>query len=413
MTEGQTIDREQFLKDNKLGDVIDIFTKRDITIEELLEFDKDDLKQFAKEIGLDALSQNRLVKSILKLKPSQSSSSIPIGGGTGSYKPLSTQQQKKRGSGQQQQQQQQQHVIVSPEEHDAISKLYQRYEDSTKLILSLKNSFSLLEKSSKQCKIDVNQGFDKLIENLENKKIELIEECKNIKNIKKDKLMKQLEDLKTYCNKITNGKKKYEELISDQKLDIHKRKTLILTMIDNILNDKNITLVMITQPKIAFNVNNKQINKFLNNLIIDDCDQPFPPIIIIQKIQYDYCQIIWKLDKKYQTNNTKKILSFEISWCKLPKSYLKNISKDDNKNNKKKKKKKKKKNKKKKRKKRKKKMIHHLQIMMSHKMMIIIIIIIIMMMMMMMKIKILLNQMKVIKILQVQHHLERKKNQWQ
>merc|ERR1712129_410239 len=63
------IDRDQFLKDNKLGDVLDIFVKRDITIEELLEFDHPDLRQFAKELGLDALSQNRLVKAIAKLRP--------------------------------------------------------------------------------------------------------------------------------------------------------------------------------------------------------------------------------------------------------------------------------------------------------------------------------------------------------
>ena len=89
MTEGQTIDREQFLKDNKLGDVLDIFVKRydwsryinnilnnnkndrDITIEELLEFDKTDLRTFAQDIGLDALQKNRFVKAITKLQPQQ------------------------------------------------------------------------------------------------------------------------------------------------------------------------------------------------------------------------------------------------------------------------------------------------------------------------------------------------------
>eukprot|EP01084_Bolivina_argentea_P314722 545132_1 len=64
------IDREQFLNHNKLGDIIDVFSKRDITIEKLLQFDKQDLKAFAKEVGLDTLSQNRLVKAILKLKSS-------------------------------------------------------------------------------------------------------------------------------------------------------------------------------------------------------------------------------------------------------------------------------------------------------------------------------------------------------
>merc|ERR1712113_665167 len=107
------------------------------------------------------------------------------------------------------------HVIVSPEEHDAISKLYERYEDSSKLIVSLKDSFNLLTKSATKCRIDVNEGFEKLVLSLENKKKELIEECKNVKNIKKEKLMNQLQSLKEYCSSITDGKKKYEQYISD------------------------------------------------------------------------------------------------------------------------------------------------------------------------------------------------------
>eukprot|EP01083_Nonionella_stella_P280325 953658_1 len=64
----QPIDREKFLRENKLGDIVDIFVKRDIDIEELLEFDDENLRSFAKDIGLDSLQQNRIVKAINKLK---------------------------------------------------------------------------------------------------------------------------------------------------------------------------------------------------------------------------------------------------------------------------------------------------------------------------------------------------------
>eukprot|EP01084_Bolivina_argentea_P016695 31210_1 len=317
MAEGQTIDREQFLKDNKLGDVLDVFVKRDITIEELLEFDKSDLKLFAKEIGLDALSQNRLVKAITKLAPIQDMHAAPPSSstlGTGFTSSLST-SFAPTGSAT--------HVIVSPEEHDAISKLYERYEDSSKLVVSLKQSFDLLKQSATQCKVDVNEGFDRLVLSLENKKTELIEEAKTVKDTKKEKLMNQLQQLKEYCSDITNGKKQYEQYISDPNMDIHKRKHAILTMIDEILHNKKVQLVMVTQPKMAFNVDNKQVTKFLESLVIDDCDQPFPPVMTITKIDHDRVVIHWHLDAKYQTNNTKTVLAFEVSWCKLPKSYLK------------------------------------------------------------------------------------------
>ena len=43
-TNEQQIDVKQWLKDNKLSDVEDTFIKRNIAIEELLEFEQDDLK---------------------------------------------------------------------------------------------------------------------------------------------------------------------------------------------------------------------------------------------------------------------------------------------------------------------------------------------------------------------------------
>merc|ERR1712228_1026451 len=201
-----------------------------------------DLRAFAKEIGLDALSQNRLIKAITKLKPAQNAMA-PSSFSTGSTMSMTTSSNKAAS-----------HVIVSPEEHDAISALYQRYEDSTKLLSSLKTSFVSLEEAAKKCKIDVNEGFDVLVSSLENKKNELIEECKTVKNEKKEKLMAQLQGLKDYCLSITDGKKKYEQYISDPSMDINKRKNAILSMIDDIINDKKISLVMVTQPKIAFNI---------------------------------------------------------------------------------------------------------------------------------------------------------------
>merc|ERR1712228_805533 len=220
-------------------------------------------------------------------------------------------------------------------EHDAISALYQRYEDSTKLLSSLKTSFVSLEEAAKKCKIDVNEGFDALVSSLENKKNELIEECKTVKNEKKEKLMAQLQELKDYCLSITDGKKKYEQYISDPSMDINKRKNAILSMIDDIINDKKISLVMVTQPKIAFNIDKKQVTKFVESLVIDDCDQPFPPLVVISKLESDRIVILWTLDAKYVTNNTKEISMFEVSWCKMPKTYVIKDEKESKKSKKK------------------------------------------------------------------------------
>ena len=89
----QAIDVKQWLSDNQLLDVHEIFIKRDISIEEIVEFEISDLqlisitnymvhrhisdpytqlthRDFAKDIGLDTLQKNRFVKGITKLKSS-------------------------------------------------------------------------------------------------------------------------------------------------------------------------------------------------------------------------------------------------------------------------------------------------------------------------------------------------------
>ena len=103
-----------------------------------------------------------------------------------------------------------------------------------------------------------------------------------------------------------------------------------------------------------FCVINDQVTKFVDSLVIDDCDQPFPPLIVIQKLDADRIVVTWQLDQKYQTSNTKAILSFGIEWCKLPKSYLKRDEKESKKKKRHKKKKRKKDKKKRKKRKRKK-----------------------------------------------------------
>eukprot|EP01084_Bolivina_argentea_P303665 524337_1 len=68
MAEGH-IPIEQFLQENKLSDTIALFKKREIEINELVEIGFDELRKLAQSLGLDLLSENRLVKAIKKLKP--------------------------------------------------------------------------------------------------------------------------------------------------------------------------------------------------------------------------------------------------------------------------------------------------------------------------------------------------------
>ena len=66
-----------------------------------------------------------------------------------------------------------------------------------------------------------------------------------------------------------------------------------------------------------------QIDAFMAALVIDDCDQPFPPLVLIHRVDAGRIVVVWRVDAKYQTANTKAILCFSVQWCRLPKAYLK------------------------------------------------------------------------------------------
>jgi len=137
--------------------------------------------------------------------------------------------------------------------------------------------------------------------------------------------------LAKYAKIITEGKEKYEQLVSDQTMDMSKRKTTILSMIDNILRETSSALVMATQPKITFPVNKQQIEKFFENLAIDDCDQPFPPVLTIKKIRFSLVVVEWKVDERqveWQQSDSKRILEFSLEYAKIPKDKYRVLKKD-------------------------------------------------------------------------------------
>jgi len=307
-----SVDVKQWLKENKLTEVEKIFLEREVSIEELTDFNENDLLEFGKDIGLDTLQRKRFVKAIQKLQINKTSVNANVNPNVNNNVTMLNRQPSSQSStnnfGTQNQQQQPQlankptQVIVSPEEHEAISKLYQKYDESGKLILQLEASFENIEKSANGCQENVKKSFDELTQVLTSKKEDLLKEVDIIKNEKRTKLLTQLDLLAKHSKMITEGKEKYEQLITDQSMDSNKRKTTILTMIDNILRDSNTPLVLTTQPKITFPVNPKQIEKFFEGLAIDDCDQPFSPVLTIKKNIIFIC-VSW-MESGRKTNRT-------------------------------------------------------------------------------------------------------------
>ncbi|ETO28055.1 hypothetical protein RFI_09075 [Reticulomyxa filosa] len=237
------IDRKKWLSENKLNDVERIFEERDVAIEELTEFNEEELNEFAKDIGLDTLQRRRFVKAILSLVENR-----VVAKGVASGQ---TSQQGEVGSTTKVNPSQLIHVIVSPQEHDAITKVYDRYNRAKQLLVDLEKSTNVLEERKGQCKEEIKSQMVKLIQQLENKKAYLLNEMNSVKVEKKQKLQKQLTDLNTYRQVIADGRRRYEELLGDASLDVHVRRRKVLQLVNNILENKP-SMVMVTQPNVKF-----------------------------------------------------------------------------------------------------------------------------------------------------------------
>jgi len=99
-------------------------------------------------------------------------------------------------------------------------------------------------------------------------------------------------------------------------------------MINNILRDSSASLVMTTKPTITYPIQQKQIEKFFEGLAIDDCEQPFPPILSIKKVSYTFAIIEWEVDDKqveFQQSDVKRILEFSLEYAKVSKDKCTNL----------------------------------------------------------------------------------------
>ncbi len=96
------------------------------------------------------------------------------------------------------------HVIVSPAEHAAISKLYERYDTCASLVKTLENSFETLEENGNKCVKDVNNKLDAVVSQLNTYKNDLIQDLEKVKETKKKKLSEQLKTLMAYRAEIAD-----------------------------------------------------------------------------------------------------------------------------------------------------------------------------------------------------------------
>eukprot|EP01084_Bolivina_argentea_P085399 154346_1 len=292
MTEGKQSDINEWLKQTKLGDkAAQKIIQRDVSIDELIEFEDDDLEDFAKQLELDTLAKNRFIASIRKLKHQKN-----------------TNLSKRR-------------VFISQEENNAMLKLYEQYNKLSSLCSSIQKSIQSINEYETQVNHQIENDINSIINNINNKKNELLSDIDNIMNHKKIALQKQLTIMENYTNTVNNGRSKYESYMK-QTIDNKQRKKVILKMTNDILSDTNISMALLTSPKIQFNISkyDKRLNELYDYMIISDCDQPQMMNINLKNVHSFSISIEYSLHE-IDLNSPKKILEIVVEYAILPKSY--------------------------------------------------------------------------------------------
>jgi len=155
-----------------------------------------------------------------------------------------------------------------------------------------------------------------VVDCLKDKESSISNEAKKLGNQKGTTLKAQLKYLLDHQIAINTAKQRYEELISDVNKDVHERRIEIVTMCNNVLNDKNVSLSMLTAPNVKFGLQLDSVKQFCRKLTIDDCDQPAPPSQIkVDNVTSESAKLYWKIS---QYGESKPLLEFDIEVALLP-----------------------------------------------------------------------------------------------
>ena len=146
----------------------------------------------------------------------------------------------------------------------------------------------------------------------------LTKDVKDIAAQKNKELKDQLKKVNEYKENITKSKNKFENILNSDKKNIDDRKKQVINIIDKVLyeakDNKKQELIneFITQPDIKLYVNSNLFKKYIkNNIKLNDCDNPFPPILKCKSIKYANVKLSWSM---ISNNMCENIDSFVIQY---------------------------------------------------------------------------------------------------
>ncbi len=144
------------------------------------------------------------------------------------------------------------HIIATPQEQKAMSTLYERFDKVSKLVEELQDSMLNLEKETATVRLEIEREFSNIVPLFERNRMEIEMKAEDMKKEKTSLLKAQLSQMTEYLKLMDDGKERYDELIGNPEVEVHRRRIEITRMVDTILNANVGQMALSTQPNLEF-----------------------------------------------------------------------------------------------------------------------------------------------------------------
>eukprot|EP01084_Bolivina_argentea_P190029 326682_1 len=299
-----------WLRNNDLMDAKDnlLNMRRPVTLEYLKEFDPMFLNGFIKsDLKLDGMLAYDFSKAVAKLRESS-------GAGTTAAKQIVR-------------------IVLSQEEDNAITEINQKCSNVLAYVDQLKKDMNGLTDASKEIEAKINQFEQESINKIKSRMNELRKQANIEINKQKQQISNHLQKCEAYKTLLNEAQKKQNTLLTDDKLDKSKRKTKILEIKNNTLNNNILNNKMKFNPIVTVEFDANKIRDFIKNIgHINNYNYPIPPVFSVRNITVSAATIEFKemndlLDYNIEINSNgyddeKKSSWNELVTLKNKKTYL-------------------------------------------------------------------------------------------
>eukprot|EP01083_Nonionella_stella_P082758 228510_1 len=287
--------------------------RREVTREELMEFEDEELRSFCKDMHFNSTQTVHILKAVQILRSNECNPT--------------NEEEKKHNTNNKKVKSRvvTETVFISQQEHQQYEALSNEHQTANKLIQSINNGCNSLDIEYNHTIQTIHTCIDELIHELQNKWKQLLLDIDTIEQYKRDGLQHQLVQSSQDLQHITKMRRDFEYFANDASMNRKRRTIKLQSMLNDIIRD-DMKMSLVYKPCIQVpHATMNALHKYLNTLNISYCDSPPTPLIDLQSCAFDgsVLAISWRVPETHEFESN--ITGFEVYYTKTTNNKMKHI----------------------------------------------------------------------------------------